>query len=179
MAVESAKSIIQSVVEDNDLVSSFAGLPHYFHTMVAFACSFLLKTATKYRHHVRIDTQAVFAMIGQVVALCKNTPCAQFHLVRWIGEGLQVLLSSCISAMQRSEGEWNHTNVPRSETEQFLPTPGTTSHHVDAENGIGVRENAGGLWDEAFQNAIIYSGDNSFYDGQYPHGPREPTRGMG
>jgi hypothetical protein len=169
MAVESAKSIIHLVVEDSDLTVAFIGVPHYFHTMIAFACSFLLKTATKYRQHVEIDVDAVFRMIGQVVALCKNTQCAQFHLIHWIGEGLQILLSSCISATPDTEPEWNQASTSQLDTnEPFLPTPDTVTQNTGTEYAMGTKQSMGSVWDAACQAAMVYSTDHFSFGREYP-----------
>lgn len=171
IAVESAKSIIHLVVEDLDLISSFAGMPHYFHTMIAFACSFLLKTATKYRQHVEIDVKAVFRMISQVVSLCENTQCAQFHLVRWIGEGLRLLLSSCASGTPGSESQYNRPELQRfSAKEPFLPTPDTTIWNTEVDGAIGTKESTGSVWDTACQAALLYSTDHSVFASGYDQG---------
>jgi hypothetical protein len=169
MAVESAKSIIHLVVEDSDLKIAFIGVPHYFHTMIAFACSFLLKTATKYRQHVEIDVRAVFKLIGRVVDLCKNTQCAQHHLIHWIGEGLQVLLSSCVSATPDTEPEWSQSSTQHFDTaEPFLPTPDTTSQNVGQEDTMGTKQSMGSVWDAACQAALAYSTDHFPFGFGYP-----------
>lgn len=181
-AVDSAKSIIQLVVQDRDLTAAFIGVPHYFHTMLAFACSFLLKTATKYRHHVAIDVKAVFGMIGQVVTLCKTTQCAQYHLIHWIGEGLHVLLSNCINASPDNDPEVSSTASPHFHTnEQFLSTLDTASQHAEHEHehAPAHEQNMDMVWNAARQAALGFSADHYPWGGLYPQSVPDSVEMMG
>ena len=47
-AVAAATTIVSSLLEKETLQKGLAGVPHYFHGMVAFACMFLLRVATKH-----------------------------------------------------------------------------------------------------------------------------------
>ncbi|KAJ5095748.1 hypothetical protein NUU61_005104 [Penicillium alfredii] len=47
VAINSAKSVVELTVTDPDLIDAYIGIPHSYHTMIAFACSFLMKVATK------------------------------------------------------------------------------------------------------------------------------------
>jgi hypothetical protein len=94
VAINSAKSVLELTANDADIASAFAGIPHYYHTMIAFACSFLLKISKRYQSHVSIDATLVLDTIKPVIKLCLNTKCTGHHLVHWIGRGLQVLLAN-------------------------------------------------------------------------------------
>lgn len=92
MAVQCALSIIDLTIGDSDLTVALAGLPHYFHSMIAYACAFLIKTVMFHREHVNVEMEPTRDKIAKVIQLCNATECGQHHLVRWIGQGLQGLL---------------------------------------------------------------------------------------
>lgn len=92
VAVESAKSVIDLVTTDKDIADAFVGVPYYFHTMIAYACSFLLKTTRHYSESLDIDDDAVYDMLWRIIELCEHTPCTNLHLVHWIGQGLRKML---------------------------------------------------------------------------------------
>lgn len=100
VAVESAKSVIDLVTTDKDITDAFAGVPYYFHTMIAYACSFLLKTTRRYSENLSIDDSGVYDMIWRIIELCEHTPCTSFHLVHWIGQGLRKMLAD-VGVMDR------------------------------------------------------------------------------
>lgn len=168
MAIESAKSIIRLVVGDSDLQIAFVGVPHYFHTMIAYACSFLIKTATKYRKHIEIDVKIVFQMIGDVVALCKSTHCAQYHLVHWIGKGLQIMLSSCINGTPENERMPSPSGSQTVNTvDEALPTLGASVRNSGSNYAMDTETNMGSVWDAARQAAIGSTSDNFPLGGGY------------
>lgn len=151
-AVESAKSIIDLLIRSDDLQIAFVGIPHYYHTMIAFACSFLLKITTKYQNHIGIELITVSDIIGRVVDLCKNTQCTQYHLVHLIGEGLQILLSKCTAFKPTSEPApryWNEQQLTVSmETPDRLSRRSAQSHVPEMTLGLGS------IWDNAREAAI-------------------------
>ncbi|KAL2850138.1 hypothetical protein BJY01DRAFT_245603 [Aspergillus pseudoustus] len=98
-AIGSARAVLDSTVNDPDIVKAFVGVPHYYHTMIAFACSFLLKTAKIYHGHVPIDSTLVVNAIKPVVDLCLGVNCTSYHLAHWIGRGLQTLLNDYLKSL--------------------------------------------------------------------------------
>ncbi|KAL3455270.1 hypothetical protein BJX64DRAFT_297859 [Aspergillus heterothallicus] len=103
-AVTSARSVLDSTVNDPDIVDAFVGVPHYYHTMIAFAASFLLKTAKIYHGHVSIDSSTVIDAIKPVIDLCLGVQCTSYHLAHWIGRGLRTLLGDYVKSLpERNE----------------------------------------------------------------------------
>ena len=98
MAIQSAKTIVHLVVQDTDLKNAFIGGIHYFHNMIAHACLFLLKVTMKYGNHFQVNVSDVLDEVERIILLCKDVPCADYHVIRWIGKGLQNLLSEFRSA---------------------------------------------------------------------------------
>ncbi|KAJ5748084.1 uncharacterized protein N7511_009780 [Penicillium nucicola] len=94
VAISSAKSVLELTANDADLIRAFVSIPHYYHTMIAFACSFLLKISKRYQSHIGLDVALVMDTVKPVIKLCLVTKCTSYHLVHWIGRGLQVLLAT-------------------------------------------------------------------------------------
>lgn len=93
-AVSHATTILELLLNDADLRRSIIGVPHYFHTMIAFACVVLLKVADRYRNDLGIDTQATYSLIQQIIELLRRNNCGRYHLVHWMAEGLEKMLKS-------------------------------------------------------------------------------------
>jgi hypothetical protein len=161
VAVESAKSIVDLVIRDDDIKSAFIGMPHYYHTMIAFACSFLLKIATKYRQHVAVEVKAIFEMISCVVTVCKNSQCTPYHLVPRIGEGLQVLLSNCMNSVARHESG----HRPQ---QQFMQQVSPATQDTMQDHDLGTTQNLGSVWDTAREAAMLYPNDRLAGLYEYP-----------
>ncbi|KAJ0426165.1 hypothetical protein BJY00DRAFT_323627 [Aspergillus carlsbadensis] len=99
VAIHSARAVLETTVTDPDIVDAFVGIPHYYQTMIAFACSFLLKTAKVYRNHVTINSATVIDAIKPVIDLCLGANCTSYHLAHWIGRGLRTLLNDYIKSL--------------------------------------------------------------------------------
>ena len=164
MAVNSAKSVVTLITQDPDMNAAFIGLPHYFHTMIAFACSFLLKITTKYRGHIDIEAQPIFEMINQVVGLCKSTGETPHHLMHWMGEGLQSLLTTCMKATANFERQHqaqtpSHSNQrvggARTLSNASMTTPlSHQGHYPQPDAYIDI-------WDSAREAAMVFPGERS------------------
>lgn len=88
-AVTAATSILELLLEDDDLRSSLAGVPHYFHTMIAFACVFLLKVATTHSDQLLVNLDNVFALTARVAKQFRATSAGKWHLVHRMADGLE------------------------------------------------------------------------------------------
>lgn len=107
-AVSHATTILELLLNDPDLRRSILGVPHYFHTMIAFACVVLLKVSSRYREDLAIDTDAVYSLIGRIIDLLRSNSCSRYHLVHWMAEGLDKMKSN-----QSNHGsQWSSTLHP-------------------------------------------------------------------
>lgn len=163
-AISSAKAVLELVTQDADMSAAFIGLPHYFHTMIAFACSFLLKITTKFREQVAIEVQPIFELIGQVIELCKKNVCTPYHLVYWIGRGLQSLLTSCVTATSHRDRRKNqsvsqHLNAQNLERIQDASPQGTSSQNSRSDDFMDATESLGNVWDAAREAAMLFPTD--------------------
>lgn len=94
-AITTALSILQMLIDSDELRAYLVGIPHYFHTMFAFAAVFLLKVATRYKQHVQVDLSVVFGTNKRVLEIFQNCPCAKQHLVHRIAQGLKEMIDRC------------------------------------------------------------------------------------
>lgn len=91
-AITTATSILQLLTESEVLRSALIGMPHWFHTMFAFAAVFLLKMASTYRQHVNINVELVLGTCKKVLEIFRQSPCARQHLVHRIARGLSEMI---------------------------------------------------------------------------------------
>ncbi|KAK2850674.1 hypothetical protein FQN49_005430 [Arthroderma sp. PD_2] len=119
-AVTTAISILELLIESDELRAYLVGIPHYFHTMFAFAAVFLLKVATRNRQHVHVDTHLVFRTSRRVLEVFQHCPCAKQHLVHRIAQGLKEMIERCEGQIA-TESPGHPVNRPINR-EQHMPT---------------------------------------------------------
>jgi len=88
-AVAAATSIIDLLLEDRELQMALARVPHYFHGMIAFACMFLLKVATKHSDQLFVDIARFRMLIAGLALRLKVTEVGKEHLMHRMAEGLE------------------------------------------------------------------------------------------
>ncbi|KAK9382822.1 uncharacterized protein V2V93DRAFT_377892 [Kockiozyma suomiensis] len=94
-AISTAFGILEALLDSQELQAGLVGVPHYFHTMYAFAAVFLLKVCTRYRQHIKVDRSRVFSTIDRVITVFSSSSCARQHLVLRIVRGLREMLARC------------------------------------------------------------------------------------
>ncbi|KAI5202833.1 hypothetical protein E4T39_04564 [Aureobasidium subglaciale] len=92
-AVEAAKVIVEVLLSDTDMRAGLVGMPHYLHTMIAFACGFLLQMTTRYDGDL-VQRTAVHDLINRLVAQLRLMPTGKYHLVRFMAEGLEKMVEA-------------------------------------------------------------------------------------
>lgn len=103
-----ATTILELLLNDTDLRRSIVGVPHYFHTMIAFACVVLLKVADRYREDLGIDVPSTYSLIQQIIELLRRNNCGRYHLVHWMAEGLEKMLNSSHRSSSYLPPTWNN-----------------------------------------------------------------------
>ncbi|KAK9485763.1 hypothetical protein V1527DRAFT_424056 [Lipomyces starkeyi] len=103
-AITTAFSVLETLLESEELKAGLVGVPHYFHTMYAFVAVFLLKVSARYTHHVNVDRQLVIQTIRQVVDVFDSSPCPRQHLVHRITRGLKEILDRCVAEHNAANG---------------------------------------------------------------------------
>lgn len=140
-----ATTILELLLGDADIRRSIIGVPHYFHTMVAFACVVLLKVADRYRDDLGIDVASTHSLIQRVIDFFRHVKCGQYHLVHWMADGLAKMLAQSSSAQSSRDsmssdsvngsinGSINssaHSNVPLSWDNTHTRTNNQTSGNL-------------------------------------------------
>ncbi|KAH7071071.1 hypothetical protein FB567DRAFT_554578 [Paraphoma chrysanthemicola] len=96
-AVAAATAVVDLLLEDHDIREGLVGIPHYLHSMIAYACVFLLKVAAQYTAQY-IDDALVLDMTSKVVNQFRATPVSKYHLVYLMADGLEKMASSKIKS---------------------------------------------------------------------------------
>jgi hypothetical protein len=96
-AVSAAVSIVESLLIDPDLREGLVGIPHYLHTMTAFACVFLLKVAAQYPGQF-IEDAVMLDLTSRLVQQFRSTAVGKFHLVHLMADGLEKLAAKKIAS---------------------------------------------------------------------------------
>ena len=91
-AVSAATTIVQSLVDDRELHGSLSRVPHYFHGMIAFACMFMLKVATKHAEQLFVDVAKFRMLISGFARQLKSTEVSKEHLIHRMAEGLEKMV---------------------------------------------------------------------------------------
>lgn len=88
-AVAAATAIINLLLEDKDAQIAIGYVPHHIHGMIAFACMFLLKIATKFSAQLFLDTVRFQRLINALALHFKSTDVGKDHLIHRMAEGLE------------------------------------------------------------------------------------------
>lgn len=92
-AVSAATSTVKMLLSDYDIREGLVGIPHYLHSMIAFACVFLLKIASQHSGQY-IDDAVVYDLTTKAVQQFRATSVGKWHLVHMMAEGLEKLVAS-------------------------------------------------------------------------------------
>ncbi|KAF1971614.1 hypothetical protein BU23DRAFT_470603 [Bimuria novae-zelandiae CBS 107.79] len=103
-AVSAATSTVEMLLSDRDIREGLVGIPHYLHSMIAFACVFLLKITVQHSGQY-IDDEVVFDLTNKAVHQFRNTSVGKWHLVHMMAEGLEKLVASRTTNTAPSNGQ--------------------------------------------------------------------------
>lgn len=102
-AVRAAISTIEWLLGSEELQTGLAGVPHYFHTMIAFSCVFLLKVATRHNSQLFVEPERAFRLTGDIARIFRKTEIGQWHLVHRMAEGLEKMVEGMKTALHAKE----------------------------------------------------------------------------
>mgnify|MGYP003624089242 CR=1 FL=1 len=165
-AVTSATSVVEMVLTDDTIRASLAGLPHYIHSMIAFACVFLLKITSQYPDEY-IQDAVVVDLTTRAVEQFRVTPVGKWHLIHLMAEGLERLLAKKTPTASK---------IAEARGEQFLPqnvrftsqANGYTSLPPDSPNMIGESTNGISFEDTFNFSASFLNFDTGTLDLDFP-----------
>ncbi|GAB7349869.1 hypothetical protein MBLNU459_g0565t2 [Dothideomycetes sp. NU459] len=94
-AARAATTIVELLLTERDLRGGLVGMPHYLHTMIAFACGFLLQLTTKHDGDL-VQKSNILDLIGRLAQQLRVIPAGKWHLVRFLAEGLEKMVEASI-----------------------------------------------------------------------------------
>ncbi|RTE79434.1 hypothetical protein BHE90_006065 [Fusarium euwallaceae] len=148
VAIKSAKGIVDLITQDLDIRAGFVAMPHYYHTMIAYACSFLLRLASNNHNHLGIEQQDILNSILQVTELCQSTQCTRYHIIHWMGSGLREIAENHKQAMVNQSS--NYANHDEQVLEEGIDEdPESSTRRPDQELHVD-------LWDAVRQAATTH-----------------------
>jgi hypothetical protein len=100
-AVTAAISMVNIILGDVEVQVGLAGVPHYFYGMIAFACVFLVKAATKHSAQLSIDQQEIRVLIEQLSDQLSATQVGRAHVIHRMAGGLRKMAESLASSGSR------------------------------------------------------------------------------
>jgi hypothetical protein len=119
-AVAAATAIINLLLDDKDAQIAIAYVPHHIHGMIAFACMFLLKIATKHSEQLFLDTVRFQRLINALAQHFKSTDVGKDHLIHRMADGLEKMAES-LGGPVRAKNR-NRVNGERSSQTQVSPS---------------------------------------------------------
>ncbi|KAL8243941.1 hypothetical protein R6Q59_010199 [Mikania micrantha] len=131
-AVAAATSIITLLLEDKDAQEALAYVPHHLHGMIAFACMFLLKVATKHSAQLFIDKNHFQMLITALSRQFKQTVIGRDHLIHRMAEGLEKMADMLDNNPRSKAGKHNHI-VAKQETVQQTPADFSSARVANAQ----------------------------------------------
>jgi hypothetical protein len=134
------------VLTDDDIRSGLVGIPHYIHSMIAFACVFLLKTAAQYSGQY-IEDAVVFDLTTRAVEQFRATPVGKWHLVHLMAEGLEKMLAK-------------KTATPTAASMPQISAPPTMHHGHQINHNLPSIANGDSLFDDGMNGATHF--DDTF-----------------
>jgi hypothetical protein len=135
------------LLTDPDVREGLIGIPHYIHSMIAYACVFLLKVAAQYTGQY-IDDGSVLEMTSKVVQQFRSTSVSKYHLVHLMANGLEKMASSKITSPSEMHQPRITNNMPPPSPHSIaaantVPPVGNSNGHVMFSENIssGFEEN--------------------------------------
>jgi hypothetical protein len=102
MAATAATQIFELLLTDVSLRDGLVGMPHYTHTMIAFASGFLLQLNAKY-DGTFVNPLTVHDLIGRLIEQLRSMPTGKWHLLRLLVEGLEKMTKASLRAANQSQ----------------------------------------------------------------------------
>jgi hypothetical protein len=147
-AVSAARTIVEVLLSDTDMCAGLVGMPHYLHTMVAFACGFLLQMTTKYDGDLVQRTQ-VHDLINRLVAQLRLMPTGKYHLVRFMAEGLEKMVEASMRTPTQAAAQLFNGGFQYMNEHQYGSAAGTATQ-MDILGAAAAQNDFGGAGNDSF-----------------------------
>lgn len=134
--------------------AGLVGMPHYLHTMIAFACGFLLQMTTKYDNDL-VQRTHVHDLINRLVSQLRLMPTGKYHLVRFMAEGLEKMVEASMRTPTQASAQLFNGGFQYMNENQYGSA--TATHQMDmlatggpSQNDFGNMGGNGGRGDDSF-----------------------------
>jgi hypothetical protein len=132
-AVNAAISIVNIILGDVEVQVGLAGVPHYFYGMIAFACVFLVKAATKHSAQLFIDQQEIRVLIERLSDQLSATKVGKLHVIHRMAGGLRKMAESLgPSRSLRSVSGQSNKVEPRTQSMDFALVQNAATAPLDS-----------------------------------------------
>lgn len=140
-AVQAATQVFELLLTDVSLRDGLVGMPHYTHTMIAFACGFLLQVTAKYNGSF-VSPSTVHDLIGRLVEQLRSMPTGKWHLVRLLVEGLEKMTKASLKAQHSRPAPGYQAAAAQMSNGQMQNGPGMTNNmeYVQRPGDFGVSQ---------------------------------------
>jgi hypothetical protein len=149
-AVAAATAIINLLLDDKDAQIAIAYVPHHVHGMIAFACMFLLKIATKHSEQLFLDTVRLQRLIEALAQHIKSTDVGKDHLIHRMADGLEKMVESLGGSARVKKRHTVNGNRSSMSMESPAPPTTTTVRPSQVNNGQVTVPDYGSLEPNAF-----------------------------
>ena len=136
-AVAAAMSLVNIILGDQEIQVGLAGVPHYFYGMIAFACVFLVKAATKHSAQLFIDQQAIRVLIERLSGQLSATRVGSGHVIHRMAGGLRKMAESLNDGKtqaQQANSARIEKSLSRTQSRDLVPFSSTTPATFDPLN---------------------------------------------
>ncbi|KAG9524360.1 hypothetical protein KCV07_g1949, partial [Aureobasidium melanogenum] len=147
-AVDAARTIVEVLLSDPDMRAGLVGMPHYLHTMIAFACGFLVQMTTKHDNDL-VQRTHVHDLINRLVSQLRLMPTGKYHLVRFLAEGLEKMVEASMRTPTQASAQLFNGGFQYMNDNQYGSA--TATHQMDmlatggpSQNDFGNMGGAGG-----------------------------------
>lgn len=129
IAIASAISCLQMVLEEPSIRDAIVGVPLYLHTNIVFAAVFLLKMQARWKAaRFEMDEDMIIHLIDRVIVLLENGNASERHLTYHVAKGLSSMVTKYKDRLIRHQEHHQYGSVMKSENGLLVPTaPGTNS----------------------------------------------------
>jgi hypothetical protein len=145
MAISAAASILTFVLEEDDLRRALVGTPLYVHMMIAFACVFLMKVATKWNRIMGFNIEHSYTNVSRLmekmIDLLKRSVTSDRHVLHHIAAGLEKMLGK-MTAEATSVEEYRQVPEHSADAEAGMPdmsAPGYSTPLISSGFGAAVQ----------------------------------------
>jgi hypothetical protein len=148
LAIKSAISTLEIVLDEPDIRRSVVGVPIYLHTMITYSGVFLLKVQQKWNaFRLEGDPAMILDLVNRAIGMLKEANAGERHLSCYIAAGLRTMLDrftswEVVENLQSNSAPAVTSNI----AQDCLPSCGMRSE----DDSVGLQDKSMLLYDEEY-----------------------------